>query len=121
MENIQSYDDLDSKTRRELENKNISFIIQARFFSLLHQHIVESNSPKFNSIIARTKVGGSRYWKMAYKIVLEYLQQNNMELTLKMINSEFSGRFPTVSQGKPFNAGIMTELIEKQLSNVKKN
>lgn len=85
-----SREELLSRTSKVLHDKGVDHHSQSVMMLHLGHEVINSNHPIFVPIYPHPKYRDTISWKRSYAIVLQYLKENGMNLTISMLESEAS-------------------------------
>lgn len=90
-----SQEDLKAQTTAIMKEKGANYHFQAQYYEATSHEVVGSNNPKFSTLQPSIKINkNNSAWAYSYDFVFDFLQKNNMELTLSTINVELGKQKP---------------------------
>jgi hypothetical protein len=107
-----SRNELIQESRDVLKNSGVRYHSRALLLSLATSEVISSEDPAFQQLHPRILERNTTPWVNAYAIVLQYLAEHNLSITLDTAGIEKGERFPTTSDSGLTADSRLQELIE---------
>ncbi|KAK8893177.1 hypothetical protein M9Y10_021592 [Tritrichomonas musculus] len=90
-----SQEDLKAQTTAVMKEKGANYHFQAQYYEATSHEVVGSKNPKFSTLQPSIKIhNDDDAWVYSFDFVFDFLQKNEMNLTLSTLNVELGKKKP---------------------------